>query len=93
MRKPAFSICKNKEADKLRSNCAADQRRFCYMDSTIILLSKSEISNLYPSSVTEQPGLCQTNPEDWFSQNEAHIISPQKGVKVQMYAHLKKEFY
>ena len=26
MRKPAFSICENKDADQLRSNCAADQR-------------------------------------------------------------------
>ena len=47
MRKPAFCICENKGADQLRSNCAADQRLcFRYMDSTIILLSKSEISSL-----------------------------------------------
>ena len=47
MRKPAFCICKNKDADQLRSNCAADQRlRFRYIDSTIPLLSKSEISEL-----------------------------------------------
>ena len=26
MRKPAFCIFKNKDADQLRSNCAADQR-------------------------------------------------------------------
>ena len=26
MRKPAFRICKNKDAGQLRSNCAADQR-------------------------------------------------------------------
>ena len=39
MRKPAFCICKNKDADQLRSNCAADQRLcFHYMDSTIPLL-------------------------------------------------------
>ena len=61
MRKPAFYICENKDADQLHSNCAADQR-FCfrYMDSVIPLLSKSEISSLKPSSVAVQPGLCRT---------------------------------
>ena len=34
-RKPAFSICENKDADQLRSNCAADPRNcFRYVDST-----------------------------------------------------------
>ena len=61
MRKPAFCICENKDADQLHSNCAADQRLcFHYMDSTIPLLSKSEISSLQPLSVGLQPGLCQT---------------------------------
>ena len=47
MRKPAFCISKNKDAEQLRSNCAADQRLcFRYIDSTIPLLSKSEILNL-----------------------------------------------
>ena len=42
-----FCICENKDSDQLRSNCAADQRLcFHYMDSTIPLLSKSEISSL-----------------------------------------------
>ena len=63
MRKPAFCICENKDAEQLRSNCAADQR-FCfrYTDSTIPLLSKSEISSLLPSSVVVQaePVLCKT---------------------------------
>ena len=47
VRKPAFCICENKDADQLRSNCAADQR-LCFrcMDSTIPILSKSEISSL-----------------------------------------------
>ena len=47
VRKPAFCLCENKDADQLRSNCAADQR-FCFrhIDSTIPLLSKSEISSL-----------------------------------------------
>ena len=35
MRKPAFCISENKDADQLRSNCAADQRLcFRYIDST-----------------------------------------------------------
>ena len=47
MRKPTFCICENKDADQLRSNCTADQRLcFPYTDSTIPLLSKSEISSL-----------------------------------------------
>ena len=47
MRKPAFCICENKDADQLRGNREADQRLcFRYTDSTISLLSKSEISSL-----------------------------------------------
>ena len=61
MRKPAFCICENKDADQLRGDREADQRLcFCYIDSTIPLLPKSKISSLYPSSVTVQPGLCRT---------------------------------
>ena len=59
MRKPAFCICENKDADQLRGNCETDQRLcFRYRDSTIPLLPKSEIS-----SVTTQPGLCLTRSE------------------------------
>ena len=44
MRKPAFCICENKDADQLRSNCAADQRLcFRYTDSAIPLLPKCKI--------------------------------------------------
>ena len=44
---PAFCICENKDADQLRGNREADQRLcFRYTDSTIPLLSKSEISSL-----------------------------------------------
>ena len=61
VRKPANCICENKEADQLRGNCEADQRLyFRYIDSTIPLLSKSEISSLYPSCVVVQPDLCGT---------------------------------
>ena len=47
VRKPDFCICENKDADQLRGNREADQHLcFRYTDSTIPLLSKSEISNL-----------------------------------------------
>ena len=47
MRKPAFCICENKDADQLRGNREADQRLcFRYTDSTIPLLPKSEVSSL-----------------------------------------------
>ena len=46
VRKPAFCICKNKDADRLRGNHEADQCIcFRYIDSTIPLLPKYEISN------------------------------------------------
>ena len=47
VRKPAFRICENKDADQLRGEREADQRLcFRYTDTTIPLLSKSEISSL-----------------------------------------------
>ena len=62
MRKLAFCICeKNKGADQLCGNCEADQRLcFHYMDSTVPLLPKSEISCLLLPSVAVQSGLCRT---------------------------------
>ena len=49
MSKPAFCICKNKGADQLRDNHAADQHLcFRFIDSAILLLPKSYISSLYP---------------------------------------------
>ena len=77
MRKPAFCICENKDADQLRGNREADQRLcFRYIDSTIPLLPKYEISSFQPSCLVVQPGLCRTWSETLktgFSQNEAHI--------------------
>ena len=47
MKKQTFCVCKNKGADQLRGKREADQRLcFCYIDSTIPLLSKSKISSL-----------------------------------------------
>ena len=64
MRNPTFCICENKDADLFRGNREADQRLcFPYIDRTIPLLSKSEISSLWQSSVAVQPGLCRTRSE------------------------------
>ena len=61
MRKPAFCICENKDADQLPSDQEADQCLcFRYTDSTNPLLPKYEISSLQFSSVVVQPGLCRT---------------------------------
>ena len=77
MRKPVFSICENKDADQLRGNRETDQRLcFRYLDSTIPLLSKSK--NFKPLAIFRG---CKAwfvsdlvgNPEDRFSQNEAHL--------------------
>ena len=47
VRKPAFCICENKDADQLRGNREANQRLcFRYTDSTIPLLANAEISGL-----------------------------------------------
>ena len=47
MRKPAFCICENKDADQLRVDREADQRLyFRYTASIIPLLSKSKLSSL-----------------------------------------------
>ena len=59
MRKPAFCICKNKDADqRLRGDREADQRLcFRYIASTIPQHATSKIQN---TSVVVQPGLCRT---------------------------------
>ena len=47
VRKPDFCICENKATDQLCGNRTTDQRLcFPYMDSTIPLHPKSEISSL-----------------------------------------------
>ena len=62
MRKPAFSIGENKEADQL---CGYADQRLCfhYLDCTIPLHPTSQISSLKSSSVSVQPGLCLTYSE------------------------------
>ena len=66
MRKLAFFICENKDADQLRSNCAADQR-LCFRckDSVILLLSKPLAT--FCGSTAQFMSDLVGNPEDWFS--------------------------
>ena len=73
MRKPAFCICENKDADQLRGNREADQRLcFSYTDSTIPLLPTSLA--IFCSCTAWFVSDLVGNPEDRFSQNEAQII-------------------
>ena len=70
MRKPAHCLCKNKCVDQLQGNCASNQRHcFPYIDSTIPLLPKSEVS-----SVAVQPNLCRTW-EDRFSHDATQAVN------------------
>ena len=74
MRKLAFCICENKEADQLRSDRQADQRLcFRYIDSTKIRNFKflAIFCDCTARFVSDLVG----NPEDRFSQNEAHIVA------------------
>ena len=74
MRKPAFCICENKDADQLRGNREADQRLcFRYTDSTIPLLPKSEIASFCGCTARFVSDLVG-NPEDRVSHDEAHLI-------------------
>ena len=73
VRKPAFCIFENKDADQLRG------KRLCfrYTDSTIPLLLKSEISNplaIFCGYTARFVSDLVGNPEDWFSHNEDHIV-------------------
>ena len=78
VRKPAFCICENKDADQLRGNREADQCLcFRYTDSTISLLlylntkfqASSHLLWLH-SPVCLGPG---RKPERWLSRDAAHI--------------------
>ena len=64
MSKSFFFISENEDADQLHSYHAADQCLcFRYIDCTIPLLPKPEISSLWSSSMALQPSLCRTWPE------------------------------
>ena len=79
MRKPAFCICENKDANQLRGNSEDDQRLcFRYTDSTIPLLAKF-IQNFMPLDIFYRYTAWFVldlvgNPEDRFSHNEAQIV-------------------
>ena len=73
MRKPTICVCEN--ADQVHGNSEADQRLcFCYTDSTLSLLLKSQISSLLLrlySLVCVRP---VRKPHFWFSHDFAHIL-------------------
>ena len=73
-------LCENRDADHLRSVTAQLISAFVfrYIDSTIPLLSKSEISALKPSSVADRPVCVGTgrNPRRLvFSQRGSSMIT------------------
>ena len=73
MRKPAFCICENKDADQFRGNREAYQRLcFRYTDRSIIRNFKPPaiFYNCTAWFVSDLVG----NPEDRFSHNEAHFL-------------------
>ena len=79
MRKPAFYICENKDADQLRGKREADQRLcFRYKDSTIPQLHISENSSLCSqllwlcSLVCVRPGRKPRRPV--FSQRGSYVL-------------------
>ena len=85
MRKPAFCICENKDADQLRGNREADQRLcFRYTDSTIPLPCKP-LAIFYGCTARFVWDLVG-NPEDRFSHNEVqmvlHVVAPRSGPRL-----------
>ena len=76
MRKQEFCLCENKGADQFRNNCQADQHLcFHFMDSTIPLLPKSEISSFFCSCTGRFVMDLVGKLEDPFSRVSAHISS------------------
>ena len=74
MGKPTICIGENKDADQLRGNREADQRLcFRYLDSTIPLLLKSEISSFQLFSVMVQSVLC------WTCSETTLLVFPRDG--------------
>ena len=94
VRKPAFCICENKNADQLRGNREADQRLcFRHTDSSIPLLSKFDIRHFKPLAIFYG---CTAwfvwdlvgNPEDRFSHNEAYLIYCGRLMNTEMFKYL-----
>ena len=74
MRKRAFCIYENKDANQLRGNREADQRLcFRHIDNTIPLLPKYEISNslaIFCGCTARFVSDLVGNPGDRFSHND-----------------------
>ena len=78
MRKPAFRICENKDADQLRGNGEADQCLcfatrivpFLYFINPKFQASSHLLCDCTAQFVSDLVG----NPEDQFSHNEAQIM-------------------
>ena len=85
MRKPAFCICENKDADQLRGTVKLIS---AFIFATRSLLSKSEISSFWPSSVAVQTGLCWTwskTPKTGFLTTGLHsslVLSTQAAADI-----------
>ena len=88
VRKPAFCICENKDADQLRGNREANQRLcFRYIDSTIRNFKPLTIfCSCTAWFVSEQVG----NPEDRFSRNEAPFVYIKLQHHIQEHLHINE---
>ena len=69
-----FCICKNKDAGQLRGYEADQRLCFRHIDSTILLLSKSETLAIFCGCAARFVSHLVKNPEDRFSHNEAQLI-------------------
>ena len=77
MRKPAFCICENKDADQLCGNCEADQR-LCFrcIASKILFFLNLKFQAIFCDCTARFVSDKVINPEDRFSHNEAHMNIP-----------------
>ena len=74
MRKPAFCICENEDADQLRGNREADQHLcFRHTDSAIPLLPKHLA--IFCGCTARFVSHLVGNLEDRFSENEAQMCA------------------
>ena len=74
IKKPDFCICENKDADQLRGNREADQRLcFRYIDPSTLLIRNYKPLAIFCSCTARYLSDLVVNPDDRFSQNEAHI--------------------
>ena len=78
MRKPAFCICENKDADQLRGDREADQRLcFRYLDSSIPLLPKPGLCGTW--SETSKIGFLTTRLKS-VSNNRFQQVTPKSNI-------------